>query len=103
MVSTLTQEGAKTTLQALELGAFDYVGKPASADLAHAFDDLGEKVKAAAQEPRARSRAAAGAGARVQLPLRTAASSRSARRPAASRPLITVLSAMPENCPPTRR
>ena len=34
MVSTLTQEGAETTLQALELGAFDCVAKPAAADLA---------------------------------------------------------------------
>jgi len=28
MVSSLTQEGAVTTFEALELGAFDYVGKP---------------------------------------------------------------------------
>lgn len=99
MVSTLTHEGAETTLQALELGAFDCVGKPASADMAQAFDDLAEKVKAAA-----RSRV------RVATP-----------RPSLSRPtafrsngrviaigastggveaLITLLSAFPENCPP---
>ena len=42
MVSTLTQAGAAISLSALELGAFDCVGKPA-------FDDLAEKVKAAAR------------------------------------------------------
>jgi len=48
MVSTLTQEGAEATLQALELGAFDCVAKPAASEMAHAFDDLADKVKAAA-------------------------------------------------------
>ncbi len=28
MVSSLTQEGAVTTFEALELGAFDFIGKP---------------------------------------------------------------------------
>jgi two-component system chemotaxis response regulator CheB len=101
MVSTLTQEGAETTLQALELGAFDCVAKPAAADFADAFEDLAEKVKAAG-------------ASRV----RTAPP----QRPTPARPtdfrsngkiiaigastggveaLIAVLSAMPENCPPT--
>ena len=42
MCSTLTQAGAAITVEALELGAFDAVGKP------H-FDDLPEKIKAASR------------------------------------------------------
>ncbi|WKE67060.1 chemotaxis response regulator protein-glutamate methylesterase [Gallaecimonas kandeliae] len=50
MVSTLTQHGAEVTLQALELGAVDYVPKPASATgaLAAYGELLREKVKVAA-------------------------------------------------------
>jgi len=33
MISSLTQHGAETTMQALELGAFDFVGKPDGKDL----------------------------------------------------------------------
>ncbi len=49
MVSSLTQEGADTTLRALELGAFDCVGKPAIGEALSGFSELVEKVKAAAQ------------------------------------------------------
>ena len=49
MVSSLTQEGADTTLRALELGAFDCVGKPAIGEASSGFSELIEKVKAAAQ------------------------------------------------------
>ncbi|MBI1251533.1 MAG: chemotaxis-specific protein-glutamate methyltransferase CheB [Alphaproteobacteria bacterium] len=42
MVSTLTQAGAAISIEALEMGAFDCVGKPD-------FDGLAEKVKAAAR------------------------------------------------------
>lgn len=42
MCSTLTQAGAAITIEALEMGAFDAVGKP------H-FDDLPEKIKAASR------------------------------------------------------
>ncbi|MET1255055.1 protein-glutamate methylesterase/protein-glutamine glutaminase [Aliikangiella maris] len=52
MVSTLTQAGAEITLQALNLGAFDFVGKP-STDVKDSIlmlaDELIEKVKAAAK------------------------------------------------------
>ncbi|MBE9516848.1 MAG: chemotaxis response regulator protein-glutamate methylesterase [Proteobacteria bacterium] len=51
MVSTLTEKGADITLQALELGAIDFVSKPKS-DFSHSIqdysDELIEKVKAAA-------------------------------------------------------
>lgn len=62
MVSSLTEKGADITLQALELGAIDYVSKP-KIDVAHTLkdysDELIAKVKMAA-------------GARVQ-PLTTSA------------------------------
>ena len=38
MVSSLTESGATVTLQALELGAVDFVTKP-KVDLAHTLDD----------------------------------------------------------------
>lgn len=51
MVSTLTQKGADKTLQALELGAFDFVSKPTeqlTKNIEVLKDDLIAKVKAAA-------------------------------------------------------
>ncbi len=52
MVSTLTQAGADITLQALSLGAFDFVAKPTS-DVKESIKELSQeligKVKAAAQ------------------------------------------------------
>lgn len=52
MISTLTQKGAPATLEALELGAVDYVGKP-SADkpelLADYADEILQKIRAAGQ------------------------------------------------------
>ena len=47
MVSTLTVRGAEASLNALELGAVDCVGKPSTAG-ADAFDVLAARVKAAA-------------------------------------------------------
>ena len=100
MVSTLTQEGAETTLQALELGAFDCVGKPASADMAQAFDDLSEKVKAAAKS-RVRASAPRPAPARVSNFRSNGRIIAIGASTGGVEALITVLSAMPENCPPT--
>ena len=100
MVSTLTQEGAETTLQALELGAFDCVGKPASADMAQAFDDLGEKVKAAAKS-RVRASAPRPTPARVSNFRSNGWIIAIGASTGGVEALITVLSAMPENCPPT--
>ncbi len=58
MVSSLTQEGAVTTFEALELGAFDYVGKPGgtvSSDMSSVAEELIEKIKAAARyDPKAK-------------------------------------------------
>jgi len=53
MLSSLTQDGAEATIKALELGAFDFVGKPSgsiSLDLAKVSQDLIHKVKAAAKK-----------------------------------------------------
>jgi two-component system chemotaxis response regulator CheB len=57
MVSSLTQEGAETTLDALANGAFDYVPKQlsyVSLDIIKIRDDLVEKIKAAAESGRRR-------------------------------------------------
>jgi len=57
MLSSLTQDGAMTTFEALELGAFDYVAKPSgtvSANLHVIGKELIEKVKTAARTKRTR-------------------------------------------------
>ena len=67
MVSALTQEGAEVTLQALELGAVDFLPKPQKNQLAEmraARDHLVSKVLAAAQS-RVRRPRRAGAAARA--------------------------------------
>jgi len=61
MVSSLTQEGAETTLEALDIGAFDYVPKQqsfVSLDIIRIRDDLVAKIKAAAESRRPVVRAA---------------------------------------------
>ena len=45
MVSSLTEQGADTTLKALELGAIDFVSKP-KIDLAGTLADFGEEILA---------------------------------------------------------
>ncbi len=50
MVSSLTQEGATATFEAMALGAFDYVGKPegtVTKDMRTVEDELISKIKAA--------------------------------------------------------
>ena len=52
MVSTLTAKGSEVTLQALELGALDFVAKPklgVQEGLAELGDELSEKIRAAAR------------------------------------------------------
>ena len=43
MVSSLTEKGADVTLQAMELGAVDFVSKPKS-DLSHSLEDYAEEI-----------------------------------------------------------
>jgi two-component system chemotaxis response regulator CheB len=45
MVSSLTEKGADVTLQAMEMGAVDFVSKP-KIDLAHTFEDYAEEIVA---------------------------------------------------------
>jgi len=106
MVSTLTQAGAEVTLEALEIGAIDFVAKPTH-DLANARDglaiELQTKVKAAA---------------RTRVGLRRNAAVQSRERPARARvaadkiimigastggveALKALLMGLPADCPPT--
>jgi len=101
MVSTMTHHGANATLAALEIGAFDCVGKPSPGDI-RPFMDLAEKVKAAA---RSRLRRTAHASAPAVAP---AAGYRVGRKVVAIgsstggvEALIAVLQKFPKNCPPT--
>ncbi|MEY4254850.1 MAG: hypothetical protein RLZZ141_77 [Pseudomonadota bacterium] len=102
MVSTLTQHGAVATLKALEIGAFDCVGKPMNGIAAkEAFAELADKVKAAA---RAKMRAfSQSVVAKPQLDGfksdgRVLAIGSSTGGVEA---LLAVLSHFPANCPPT--
>lgn len=101
MVSTLTQRGAAATLEALELGAVDCVGKPVAG--AGGFEDLAAKVKAASRA-RVRNRVD-GPVARPPAGPATYRGSRGVVAIGSStggvEALITVLSAFPENCPAT--
>lgn len=102
MVSTLTQRGADATLEALELGAFDCVGKPGEGvDVASAFGELAEKVKAAAKarvRPAGLGTRKGASGARFTPNGRMVAIGSSTGGVEA---LLTVLSRYPANCPPT--
>jgi two-component system chemotaxis response regulator CheB len=89
MISSLTRDGAETTLRALEIGAVDFIPKPDSAtiDIIRVKDDLIEKVRlfggrfagrrnAAARPappPAVPPRAAVAAPAMVPQPVRPAA------------------------------
>ena len=102
MVSTLTQAGAEITLQALEMGAIDAVGKPgAGVTAVEAFAELTLKVKTAA-----RSRVRARGPIETPRPrddyraapdhiLAIGASTGGVEA------LLTILSAFPANCPAT--
>jgi two-component system chemotaxis response regulator CheB len=103
MVSTLTHRGAEATLAALEIGAFDCVGKPTPGER-HPFGDLAEKVKAAARTQRQYKRAPPGPAA----PPPAVADYRVGRKIVAIgsstggvEALIAVLQKFPANCPPT--
>ncbi|MFN7101470.1 MAG: protein-glutamate O-methylesterase CheB [Pseudorhizobium sp.] len=104
MVSTMTHHGANATLAALEIGAFDCVGKPAPGDI-RPFMDLAEKVKAAARSGMRRS---ASTSIIAPAAISPAAGYRVGRKVVAIgsstggvEALITVLQNFPKNCPPT--
>jgi two-component system, chemotaxis family, protein-glutamate methylesterase/glutaminase len=104
MISTLTQSGAETTLEALEIGAVDFIAKPAHEQaerLAELAEELQQKVKAAAQvrvavrrapqPPRAPRRLLRPSGRIVFVGASTGG----------VEALKTLLMGLPENCPPT--
>lgn len=75
MFSSLTSEGAAVTLDALALGAFDYVPKPAHANVIEVRKELVDKVKGAfvsRERTRRRAQLAAVAGAGHVAPERAA-------------------------------
>lgn len=105
MVSTLTHRGAEATLAALEIGAFDCVGKPVPGD-GKPFAQLAETVKAAARSQRHQpDPAGAAQGAQPYAAPRDYQPSRKIIGIGAStggvEALIQVLSAYPKSCPPT--
>jgi len=103
MVSTLTHRGAEASLAALEIGAFDCVGKPTPGD-PRPFGDLAEKVKAAARSQRGFARVPAAAP-----PSRPSVADFKVGRKIVAigsstggvEALIAVLQKFPANCPPT--
>ncbi|MGX5667878.1 chemotaxis response regulator protein-glutamate methylesterase [Rhizobium daejeonense] len=104
MVSTMTHRGAEATLAALEIGAFDCVGKPGPGE-PRPFGDLADKVKAAARSGLHRAHGGAAAAPAAASP---ATDFRVGRKIVAIgsstggvEALITVLQKFPRNCPPT--
>lgn len=102
MVSTMTHRGAEATLAALEIGAFDCVGKPTPGE-PRPFGDLAEKVKAAARTQRQFSQRVV-----APAPPPAVADFRVGRKIVAIgsstggvEALIAVLQKFPANCPPT--
>jgi two-component system chemotaxis response regulator CheB len=102
MCSTLTQRGADITLEALELGAVDCVGKPVDGlDQAHDFAQLPAKVKVAAKAKL--GGAAAGRSLRrdVQPYLGKARLVVIGSSTGGVEALGSIIPLLPSNCPPT--
>lgn len=108
MVSTLTHRGAEATLAALELGAFECVGKPLPGDPAP-FAHLAELVKVAARSQRHLAGAPAQAAPQPAAPVHSAAADYQPSRKIIGigastggvEALLAVVSKFPANCPPT--
>ena len=102
MVSTLTQAGADVTLEALELGAVDCVGKPVGGVTAQAaFAELTLKVKAAAK---ARVKPYGGPAPAVERARDYRASDAILAIGSSTggvEALMTILATFPDTCPPT--
>lgn len=108
MISTLTQVGAEITLEALEIGAVDFVPKPVhnvAAELAKIQGDLQTKVKAAARS-RVTARHMARSMVRPKAQPRTMSASVRERivligaSTGGVEALKEVLMGLPANCPP---
>ncbi|WP_412051122.1 protein-glutamate methylesterase/protein-glutamine glutaminase [Hoeflea sp. Naph1] len=106
MVSTLTHRGAEASLAALEIGAFDCIGKPLPGDRAP-FAQLAETVKAAARSQRHRPGLEGAAVTRTpaySVPSDYQPSRKIIAIGASTggvEALIAVLTKFPANCPPT--
>lgn len=103
MVSTLTQRGAEASIKALEIGAFDCVGKPLDHnEVSEAFAELPVKVKAAR---RASIRSNGFVKAQTPAPAKNFQPNGRIVAIGSStggvEALLTVLANFPENCPPT--
>ena len=91
MLSSLTTAGASKTLEALSLGAVDFVAKPANnKDLPRLASELIETVKAAAQisVKKISSICSAGGAAKAKPPLRQDKDSAAASKTVAAKPLF---------------
>ncbi len=105
MISTLTQAGAETTLEALEIGAIDFIAKPnhdVAAGLTDIAHELQTKIKAAARA-RVRMPSAALAKPKVARPQWSGSGERIIAIGASTggvEALKKVLMAMPPVCPP---
>ena len=101
MISTLTDRGAATAVEALSIGAVDCVGKPARGISDHAFRDLAAKVIAAAAVPIDVLRRSPGAGDR---PVDYTPNDRVVLIGASTGgvdAISTIIEQFPANCPPT--
>ncbi len=105
MVSSLTQSGSNATIRALELGAVDYVGKPAGSEgfaFQRVADELIAKIKLAATARVSRPRPSVPQPATLAAPRRggskafiaIGASTGGVER------IRDILQVMPANCPP---
>jgi two-component system chemotaxis response regulator CheB len=108
MVSTLTQAGAEATLEALEIGAVDFIAKP-SGDINDVFaGELQAKVKGAARTKVGMRHAAAAAAPKpqTQRPARTGARGSNDKivvigaSTGGVEALKVVLMGLPSDCPP---
>jgi two-component system chemotaxis response regulator CheB len=107
MISTLTQAGAETTLEALEIGAVDFVSKPTS-DLANAMAGLAAELQA-----KVKGAARARVGMRRAPPPAPRAKPRERSQRSAGKIIVigastggvealkVVLMGLPPDCPPT--
>ena len=104
MVSTLTQAGAETTLEALEIGAVDFIAKPVH-DAAHGLTEIAGELRAKVkQAARARvGRGAAPVAARKTSRIYSAGGEKIVAIGASTggvEALKTVLMGLPAQCPP---
>jgi two-component system, chemotaxis family, protein-glutamate methylesterase/glutaminase len=106
MISTLTQSGAEVTLEALEVGAVDFVAKP-SHDIANGMaalaGELQEKVKAAARTRLRTRHQATPAAAPARRPRIGRATGKVVLIGASTggvEALKTLLTGLPADCPP---